>query len=110
MDVITFPVNLYTTSGLQILLHGVISLPDATAYDNWFYHMTSRASGRKKMPCIKISKPLASLVIYYQSRSSVYIRGLILRNSTELAEAVPIGVCAVILRPTTSYKLAELIF
>ena len=33
MDVITFPVNLYTTSGLQILLHGVISLPDATSYD-----------------------------------------------------------------------------
>ena len=25
MDVITFPVNLYTTSGLSILLHGVIS-------------------------------------------------------------------------------------
>ena len=30
MDVITFPVNLY---GLSILLHGVISLPDATSYD-----------------------------------------------------------------------------
>ena len=27
----------------------------------------------------------------YQSRSSMYIRGLIPRNSTELAEAVPIG-------------------
>ena len=33
MDVITFPVNLYTTSGLSILLHGVILLPDATSYD-----------------------------------------------------------------------------
>ena len=33
MDVITFPVNRYTTSGLQILLHDVISLPDATPYD-----------------------------------------------------------------------------
>ena len=33
MDVITFPVNLLTTSGLSILLHGVISLPDATSYD-----------------------------------------------------------------------------
>ena len=33
MDVITFPVNLQTTSGLSILLHGVISLPDATSYD-----------------------------------------------------------------------------
>ena len=32
-DVITFPVNLYTTSGLSILLHGVISLPDARSYD-----------------------------------------------------------------------------
>ena len=29
-----FPVNLYTTSGLSILLHGVNSLPDATSYDN----------------------------------------------------------------------------
>ena len=29
MDVITFPVNLLTTSGLSILLHGVISLSDA---------------------------------------------------------------------------------
>ena len=33
MDVITFPVNLYTTSGVSILLHGVISLSDATSYD-----------------------------------------------------------------------------
>ena len=33
MDVITFPINLYTTSGLSILLHGVISLPDATSCD-----------------------------------------------------------------------------
>ena len=33
MDVITFPENRKTTSGLQILLHGVISLPDATSYD-----------------------------------------------------------------------------
>ena len=31
-----FPVNLETTSGLQILLHSVISLPDATSCDNTF--------------------------------------------------------------------------
>ena len=37
MDVITFPVNLLTTSGLSILLHGVISLPDATSYDKKLY-------------------------------------------------------------------------
>ena len=37
MDVITFPVNLYTTSGLSILLHGVISLSDATSYDKVQY-------------------------------------------------------------------------
>ena len=30
MDVITFPENLLTTSGLSILLHCVISLPGAT--------------------------------------------------------------------------------
>ena len=35
MDVITLPVNLSTgTSGLSILLHGVITLPDATSYDD----------------------------------------------------------------------------
>ena len=28
------PENRYTTSCLQILLHGVISLPDATSFDN----------------------------------------------------------------------------
>ena len=34
MDVVTLPVNLSTgTSGLSILLHGVITLPDATSYD-----------------------------------------------------------------------------
>ena len=37
MDVITFPENLLTTSGLSILLHDVISLPDAMSYDNLFY-------------------------------------------------------------------------
>ena len=34
MDVITFPV---TTSGLSILLHGVLSLPNATSYDKIIY-------------------------------------------------------------------------
>ena len=33
MDVITFPENLYTISGLSILLHGVITLPELTPYD-----------------------------------------------------------------------------
>ena len=33
MDVITVPVNPKTTSGLSIVLHGVISLSDATLYD-----------------------------------------------------------------------------
>ena len=40
MDVITFPVNLLTTSGLSILLHGVISLSDATSYDKKCYIYT----------------------------------------------------------------------
>ena len=35
MDVITFPENLKTTSSLSILLHGVISLPDAMSYDKY---------------------------------------------------------------------------
>ena len=33
MDVIRFPVNLKTTSGLSILMHGVISPPDVMSYD-----------------------------------------------------------------------------
>ena len=33
LDVTTFPKNRLTTSGISILLHGVISLPDATSYD-----------------------------------------------------------------------------
>ena len=32
MDVM-FPEHLWTASGLSILLHGVILLPDATSYD-----------------------------------------------------------------------------
>ena len=35
MDVIMYPENQYTTSGLWILLHGFISLPDATSYDKY---------------------------------------------------------------------------
>ena len=34
MDVITFPENQLSTSDLQILLHDVISLPDATSCNN----------------------------------------------------------------------------
>ena len=33
MNVITFPENLLTTSGLSISRHGVILLQDATSYD-----------------------------------------------------------------------------
>ena len=33
VDIRTFPKNLSTTTGLSILLHGVILLPDATSYD-----------------------------------------------------------------------------
>ena len=35
MDVITFPENLQATSGLSILLHGIILLPNATAFTNF---------------------------------------------------------------------------
>ena len=42
MDVKTFPVNLQITSGLSILLHGVISLSDATSCDKTLYHALER--------------------------------------------------------------------
>ena len=38
MDVITVPENLQTTSGLSILLHGVISLPDVILYDKTVFY------------------------------------------------------------------------
>ena len=38
MDVITYPENLQTTSGLSILLHSVISLSDATSYDKIIFY------------------------------------------------------------------------
>ena len=37
MDVITFAVNLLTTSGLSNLIRDVISLPDATSCDKFHY-------------------------------------------------------------------------
>ena len=37
MDIITFPKNLLTTSGLLTLLHSVISLPDATSCDKSYF-------------------------------------------------------------------------
>ena len=45
MDAITFPVNLLTTSGVSILLLGVISLPDAMSYDNIYYALTQSLVG-----------------------------------------------------------------
>ena len=62
MDVITFPVNRYTTSGLQILLHGVISLPDATSCDKVD---SARPSASQQ---INLHKPLnffVNLITYY---------------------------------------------
>ena len=40
----------------------------------------------------------------YQSRSSLYIRGLIPRNFAELAEAVPIASLTERLNPNVTYK------
>ena len=40
MDVITFPEKLYTTSGLSILLHVVILLPDANLYNKYGYNLS----------------------------------------------------------------------
>ena len=37
MDVITFLENLQTTSGLSILLHGIISLPETKSYDKYIF-------------------------------------------------------------------------
>ena len=44
-----FPKNMYTTSGLSILLHGVISLPDATSYDNHYLNMYAQSSSRARL-------------------------------------------------------------
>ena len=44
----------------------------------------------------------------YQSRSSMYIRGLIPRNSTELAEAVPIVLYEQLNNPIPSFKVGTI--
>ena len=46
MDVITFSVDLITTSGLSILLHGVISLSDVKSYDKGIYLSISSVYNR----------------------------------------------------------------
>ena len=67
MDVITFPVNRLTTSGLLTLLHGVISLSDAASCDNehinirgWDQNATNAAKWQLKVGlyfvCFKPSK------------------------------------------------------
>ena len=35
------PKNLWTTSGLSILMHGIISLPDTTSYDKKNFKMVA---------------------------------------------------------------------
>ena len=46
MDVMTFPVSLLSTSGLSTLLHGVISLLDATSYDKTMLAHSIGSDGR----------------------------------------------------------------
>ena len=46
MDVITFPENLLTTSGLSILIHSVISLPEATSCDKCIYFLPKHCKTR----------------------------------------------------------------
>ena len=62
MDVITFPVNRLTTSGLQILLHCVISLPDATSYDKKECHMDKVSY---KMECRNVRSMLLDEMYQY---------------------------------------------
>ena len=48
MDVITFPVNLETTSGLTILLHGVISISEVSSWDKYLcFRACSEGSGAR---------------------------------------------------------------
>ena len=64
MDVITFPENRKTTSGLQILLHGIISLRDATSYDKMFYFITSSEFNAYQM--------WVKLVFFYSEKISYF--------------------------------------
>ena len=60
MDFITFSENLLTTSGLSILLHGVISLPGAMSYDNMKY-LIYKDKTIKETFCLR-----ATFVLYTQ--------------------------------------------
>ena len=50
MDVINFSENLYTTSGLSLLLHDVISLPDETSCDKYFIVLRGHIAWRYFTP------------------------------------------------------------
>ena len=43
-----FPENLQTTSGLSILLRGIISLPDAMSYDKNIYKISEKRTKHGK--------------------------------------------------------------
>ena len=63
MDAITFPENLQSTSGLSILLHGVISLPDAALYDKKIFTQLAEHLSEP----VQVS-PLLAMVIKFTLR------------------------------------------
>ena len=60
MDLITFPENLLTTSGLSILLHGDISVQDATSYNKLNHLILSSEINayRKQIKVISIASEM----------------------------------------------------
>ena len=70
MDVITFPENRSTTSGVQILLHGVISLPDATSYDNNYYRIVDYYSIFDYISCFVVFWFRENVLLFYGGKSS----------------------------------------
>ena len=71
MDVITFPENRLTTSGLQILLHGVISLPDATSYDKIIF--ISLYDGQSKQQICYRFQLLISYMVFNPSKMAIQL-------------------------------------
>ena len=67
MDVITFPENQLTTSGLSILMHGVISLPGSTSYDRILFFKYLHFQ----------SKPIMNLQIFAAVQNLMHNRNIV---------------------------------
>ena len=71
--------RIFRTSGLSILLHGVISLPDATSYDKVFSY---NSVSKKHMVMCSLGAPVSAT----GKRSLVESRKIVVYNFTKIVD------------------------